>query len=284
MIDLGDFKAGATLDAMWDSNGQDGASITRSTDGALRVYKANSATQRSSSAGITDSEDFDALTGVHHLRIDLSDNTDAGFYAVGSTYHVVLVGAVIDTKTVNKVLYRFSIEARSGWDFLRANHATASTFGEVETALGIADAVWDEATSGHATAGTTGKAVSDILAAVDTEIATLITNVASILAAVDTEVAAIKAKTDNLPAAPAAVGDVPTANANADALLDRAAGVETSWTLRQAMRILLAASAGKVSGAGGTTVAIRDMADSKDRISATVDASGNRSAVTRDAS
>lgn len=36
------------------------------------------------------------------------------------------------------------------------------------------------------------------------------TEVASILAAVDTEVAAIKAKTDNLPASPAATGDIPT--------------------------------------------------------------------------
>lgn len=36
------------------------------------------------------------------------------------------------------------------------------------------------------------------------------TEVAAILAAVDTEVAAIKTKTDNLPAAPAAVGDIPT--------------------------------------------------------------------------
>jgi hypothetical protein len=36
------------------------------------------------------------------------------------------------------------------------------------------------------------------------------TEVAAILAAVDTEVAAIKAKTDNLPASPAAVGDIPT--------------------------------------------------------------------------
>jgi hypothetical protein len=45
---------------------------------------------------------------------------------------------------------------------------------------------------------------------IDTEIATLIANVATILAAVDTEVSAIKAKTDNLPASPAATGDIPT--------------------------------------------------------------------------
>jgi hypothetical protein len=37
---------------------------------------------------------------------------------------------------------------------------------------------------------------------------------------VDTEVAAIKSKTDNLPASPAAVGDIPTANQNRDAVLN----------------------------------------------------------------
>ena len=95
-------------------------------------------------------------------------------------------------------------------------------------------------------------------------------------------ITAINAKTTNLPAAPAAVGDIPTANQNADALLDRAAGVETSLTLRQALRLVVAAAAGKLSGAATTTVVIRNPADSKDRITATVDANGNRSAVTTD--
>ena len=72
-------------------------------------------------------------------------------------------------------------------------------------------------------------------------------------------------------------------NTAIDNIFDRSAGVETSWTLRQAMRIILSAVAGKLSGAATTTVAIRDMADTKDRISATVDADGNRTAVTRDA-
>jgi hypothetical protein len=41
------------------------------------------------------------------------------------------------------------------------------------------------------------------------------------VATVDTVVDAIKAKTDNLPASPAATGDIPTATQNADALLNR---------------------------------------------------------------
>jgi hypothetical protein len=111
---LGDFSINATIDFKWNTQGLDGASITRATDGSIRIYKGNSATQRTSSAGITDSEDFDSLTGLHHLRIDLSDNTDSGFYAAGNEYQVVLQGAVIDGKTVNAVIASFSIERTNG--------------------------------------------------------------------------------------------------------------------------------------------------------------------------
>ncbi len=99
----------------------------------------------------------------------------------------------------------------------------------------------------------------------------------------DTEIAAIKAKTDNLPASPAATGDIPTAIQNADALLDRANGVETGLTPRNALRLQAAATAGKLSGAATNTNTIRNaVADSKDRITATVDADGNRTAITYD--
>jgi hypothetical protein len=71
---------------------------------------------------------------------------------------------------------------------------------------------------------------------------------------------------------------------SATALLDLAAGVETGITLRQALRLILSAVAGKLSGAATTTVLIRDTNDSKNRITATVDADGNRTAITLDAS
>lgn len=81
----------------------------------------------------------------------------------------------------------------------------------------------------------------------------------------------------------AAISSVPTANANADALLDRAAGVETGLTFRQAMRLISGAVAAKLSGAGTATETVRNaVADSKDRMIVTVDASGNRSAITYD--
>ncbi len=76
----------------------------------------------------------------------------------------------------------------------------------------------------------------------------------------------------------------PTANANADALLDRAAGVETGMTFRQAMRLISSVLLGKIANSATTTNTFRDINDSKDRVVSTVDSDGNRSAVTLDAS
>lgn len=60
--------------------------------------------------------------------------------------------------------------------------------------------------------------------------------------------------------------------------------VETGFSLKQSLRLILAALSGKLSGAPGTTITIRDVNDTKNRIIATVDADGNRTAVTTDVS
>lgn len=104
---LGDFIEDDTVHFLWSTNSATGASITRATDGTVSVYKDNGTTQ--STAGVTDTEDFDSLTGIHACTIDLS--ADA-FYATGANYTVVLSGATIDGQTVNAVLAHFSIENR----------------------------------------------------------------------------------------------------------------------------------------------------------------------------
>jgi len=59
--------------------------------------------------------------------------------------------------------------------------------------------------------------------------------------------------------------------------------VESGLTLRQALRLVAAATAGKISGASGSTITIRNpVADSKDRIVASVDVDGNRTSITYD--
>jgi hypothetical protein len=65
-----------------------------------------------------------------------------------------------------------------------------------------------------------------------------------------------------------------------DSVIDEV--VEGSLTLRQVLRLLLAALAGKASGGGTSEITFQDYADSKPRITAIVDASGNRTTVVLD--
>lgn len=60
--------------------------------------------------------------------------------------------------------------------------------------------------------------------------------------------------------------------------------LEGSLNYDDALRLILAALAGKSDGGGTTTIHFRDQADSKNRITATVTTDGNRTAVTVDGS
>ncbi len=77
---------------------------------------------------------------------------------------------------------------------------------------------------------------------------------------------------------------IPTVNALAAAGIDSIHDevVEGALTFRQIIKLLLASNGGKSAGGGTGTITFRDNADSKNRISATVDSNGNRTAVTLD--
>jgi hypothetical protein len=85
-------------------------------------------------------------------------------------------------------------------------------------------------------------------------------------------------------------GAIATGAIDADALAADAVDeiwdevIESTLTGRQFMRIFMAALAGKSAGGGTSTITFRDLGDTKNRISATVDGSRNRTAVTRDGS
>ena len=116
---------------------------------------------------------------------------------------------------------------------------------------------------------------------------------------------AIKVKTDLIPASPAQAGEYTAAIAAVQADLDNpdqykadvsaitgaslsAAGIDAildevvvgSYTMRQLLKVMAAALAGKATGGGTTAVTFRGVDDTSDVIVATVDANGNRSAVT----
>jgi hypothetical protein len=106
MMYLGDFLLGQTVRFLWSSNAAGGASITRATNGTIAIHKDLGTTE--TSTGVTDTEDFDARTGIHAVSIVTTD----AFYTAGSDYQVILHTATIDGQTVNAVLAHFSIMNR----------------------------------------------------------------------------------------------------------------------------------------------------------------------------
>lgn len=118
MIYLGPVPASTTIYIPFTTYGKtNGESVTCSglavTD--IEIYKNGSITQRSSDAGIAllgtgaTGIDFDGITGLHGFSIDLSDNTDASFYAVGSWYWVVVSAITVDSQTVTFLAAVFRI-------------------------------------------------------------------------------------------------------------------------------------------------------------------------------
>ncbi|KKM45259.1 hypothetical protein LCGC14_1560990 [marine sediment metagenome] len=146
-----------------------------------------------------------------------------------------------------------------------------------ENGASILDTVRDELA--NATDG-----LSALKTLLDSIIAAVITNATGVDVAAD--IIAVKAETTLI------VGDTGTdgvvlkvAGLNADAvdkILDEV--VEGTITVRQAFRILIAAVAGKTTGGGTVTASFRNIADDGNRIVATVDVNGNRTAMTLDGS
>jgi hypothetical protein len=79
----------------------------------IRIYRAadssaTSATQRSSANGITMTSPFDSLVGVHDVVIDLTDNSDSGFYAAGYQYTVILApDETVDGQTITGIVLAY---------------------------------------------------------------------------------------------------------------------------------------------------------------------------------
>lgn len=124
---LGDYADNETIYHKWDSFSAAGASITRATNGTISVYRDDNLTQ--TTTGVTDTEDFDTLTGIHHITIVTTD----AFYQTGADYSIVLSGATIDGQTVNAVLATFSIENRYNTVVLAAQTHTGAVIPTVTT-------------------------------------------------------------------------------------------------------------------------------------------------------
>lgn len=281
---LGDFATGATVYVPFHTFAAAGNSVTLTglavTD--IEVYKDGSTTQRSSDNGYTlldtDGIDFDGVTGIHGFKIDLSDNTDAGFYAAGHDYFVVVASVTVDSQTVNFVACSFSIENRNSKVATGGISAASFGAGAIDATAIAADAIGASEIAANAITSSevaddsidAGAIAADAIGA--SEIATSAIGAAEIAA---DAIGASEIATDAIGAAELAADAV-------DEILDEV--VEGALTLRNAIRLVLSFAAGKASGGGTSTVTFRDTTDAKNRIVMTTDSDGNRTAVTLDAS
>jgi hypothetical protein len=202
-----------------------------------------------------------------------SVRADAVTGAVGSVTGAV--GSVTARVTANTdQLAGQTVTAAAGVTFpTSVASPTNITAGTITTATNLTNAP----TAGDFTA-TMKTSIGTAVAA--SAVASVTGAVGSVTGLTASDVGAIKAKTDNLPASPAAVSDIPSAASNAAAVL--AATVEGSITVVKMLRGFGSALLGKASGLATTTAVYRNASDSKDVITATVDSDGDRSAVTLD--
>lgn len=219
-VHLGFFNTSGTrthVGHLFSTHNSAGANVAPSSaiDAAdIRVYRATdgaapSATQRSSTSGFTVTSPFDSLTGFHALDIDLTDNSDSGFFAAGNRYWIVLApdDETIDSQTITGVvLAYFEIGLRTVNTTQVAG--TAQSTGDLNAKLDTIDDFID--TEVAAIKAKTDNLPSDPADASDiaASFSTVNTKLDTIDDFLDTEIAAIKAKTDNLPSDPADASDI----------------------------------------------------------------------------
>src|SRR3989304_3733373 len=106
---VGDIRLGDTIDVKFATVSTIGAPTTLAGTPVVSAYVGNSTTQLT--AGITLTVDFDAVTGLHNVRVVA---TGANGYAAGGNYALVITtGTVGGTSVVGEVVGEFSLEAQS---------------------------------------------------------------------------------------------------------------------------------------------------------------------------
>lgn len=377
---FGDFPLGAIVRIPWTSDDYDWTPLatTGLTLSDIRIYKNGGLTQRASTSGITLVEGFDGMLAQNYIEVDMSDDSDPGFYSAGSEIMLAVYGCSVGATAtefwagawscvrldgilqlvqdipnslefvtllsafgsritpINQVLpalikqldgYPLPIYMRDADGLGVAGLTLAiSTMKADATAFTLIAPTVVDAGYGFYKATMTAAMLDTVpIMAVHVEAAgaqdnnftvevrpqvlgdTLDANVATVglLTAAPSAAAtsagmvifpdsiADKATVDDILTAVVAIGldvtsillkvgttGVVLTAAAIDAIWDEV--MEGAYTARQYMRGFASALLGILSGAATTTVTIRDTADTKNRIVATVDASGNRSAVTRD--
>jgi hypothetical protein len=183
------------------------------------------------------------------------------------SFTMVLTGAISQTVNVYPVTLSSYKADVSG---LATSSALATVSGKIDTIDGIVDTILVDTNELQTNQGnwTTATGFSTHSAAdVKTAIESAGSSIAQILEDTGTSI-------------PSSITDL-----NDISVVDIIAGIaDGSYDLQDMIRIMFAALAGKSAGGGTSTITFRDVADSKNRISATVDSNGNRTAISLDES
>ena len=255
----------AAIEAQTDDIGAAGAGLTAADDAILTIL--------GTPAGVSLAADIAAI----EAQTDDIGAAGAGLTAITGLLPAALVGGRIDASVgamAANVLTATAINADAITDAKVAADVTiASVTGAVGSVTGAVGSVTGAVGS---VTGSVGSVTGNVGGNVTGSVGSVVGAVGSVTGAVGSVAAG------GITAASIATGAIDADALAADAvdeILDETIG-DGTLTMRQALRVLIAGMAGKLSGAATTTVTIRNAADSANVIVATVDADGNRSAVT----
>lgn len=240
----------------------DAAITTRSSHSAADVWAVGSRTLTSFGTLVAD-----IWANATRTLTSLSGLVPANFTALSIT----AAGLVDITQAAADKVWGSAARTLTAFD-------AAFKTGYSLSAAGV-QAIWDALTSALTTVGSIGKLLVDnIDAAISSRLAGA-SYTAPPSAAANAAATAAQITTDHGSGSYVRNTEPPTTAENRDAVL--AGIVEGTVTVKQSLQLSNAAAAAKLSGAATSTTTLRDLADTKDRIVATTDADGNRTAVTR---
>jgi hypothetical protein len=116
MIWLGDYPEDhTTVTCMFTTHEDTGAPVAPNSAfeaADVLIFKNGSATEKTTTNGVTMTSPFNSITGLHCVAIDTSNDTgDGGFWVTGAVYTLVLSpDETVDGVAVAKVIGQFGIE------------------------------------------------------------------------------------------------------------------------------------------------------------------------------
>jgi len=100
---IGDCLEDSTISFFWESG------IVTASGGTTQVYKNNGTTPCTVPTGVTETLNFNSVTGKHRIELDLSANA---FYVKNADFSVVRNAVTVFGQVITLVIAEFSIEHR----------------------------------------------------------------------------------------------------------------------------------------------------------------------------